>query len=86
MNDECEMCDPYADRERHDDLILVPDSNAVKFDEYPVWKAQDDVPGKQRRLVLTLEVRSKTKHRKLSSSQRPIKKETKCNVLFYRKS
>ena len=40
MNDECEMCDPYADRERHDDLILVPDSNAVKFDEYPVLKVK----------------------------------------------
>jgi hypothetical protein len=39
LNDECNIGSPCADRERYDNPILVPDSNAVRFDEYSVRKS-----------------------------------------------
>jgi hypothetical protein len=39
LNDECKIGSPCADRERYDNPILVPDSNAVRFDEYSVRKS-----------------------------------------------
>jgi hypothetical protein len=61
LNDASEMCSPYADRECHDNIILVPDSDAVRFDEYPVREVQDNRETKKSRTNVRSTIRSKAK-------------------------
>jgi hypothetical protein len=79
---ECDMCSPYAGQERYDNLILVPDSNAVGFDEYPVRKAQNKEEARRTRTNLRSTIKSKAAERaKWPKTYKRVRQSAKYNLI-----